>query len=46
MTDKIILAAETPKPETNSPAVTPAPKPDQGAPMPDKPAEEKTPVSK
>jgi hypothetical protein len=46
MTDKIILAADTPKPEVNAPSVTPAPQPDKGAPMPAKPSEDKTPVSK
>jgi hypothetical protein len=46
MTDEIILAADTPKPEENSPSVMPAPQPDKGAPMPDKPSDDKTPVSK
>jgi len=46
MTDKIILAADTPKPEVNTPSVTPAPQPDKGAPMPDKPSDDNTPASK
>ena len=46
MTEKIIIAADTPKPEVNTPSVTPASQPDKGAPMPDKPSDDKTPVSK
>jgi hypothetical protein len=38
MTNPIIVAADTPKPEANAPTATPvAPQPDKGAPMPEKP---------
>ncbi len=43
MTDKIILAADTPKPEVSAPPVMPAaPQPEKIAPSPDKPAEKST----
>lgn len=38
MTNPAILAADTPKPEVNAPAVTPAtPQPETTAPTPEKP---------
>ena len=43
MTNLANLAADAPKPEENTPIVTPAaPQPEQGAPMPDKPEEKST----
>jgi hypothetical protein len=43
MTNPAILAADTPKPEVNSPPVMPAaPQPEKSAPSPEKPAEKST----
>ncbi|MBS4082979.1 MAG: hypothetical protein KGZ73_05465 [Rhizobiales bacterium] len=43
MTDKIILAADTPKPEVSVPPVMPAaPQPEKSAPPPETPAEKNT----
>lgn len=43
MTDKIILAADTPKPEVSAPSVMPAaPQPEKSAPSPEKPVEKNT----
>jgi len=45
MTNPVIHAADTPKPETIPPVVAPNEKPDQGSPAQDKP-EQKTTSSK
>lgn len=45
MTDKINLAADTPKPEVNTPQVTPVAQPEKSAPSPEQP-DEKSPSSK
>jgi hypothetical protein len=43
MTNPNMIAADTPKPEVNAPAVTPVmPQPDKGAPSTNKPEEKNT----